>query len=128
MSIVGHGVDIVNVARIDRSIEAHGEQFLARIFTDVERAYCEDRPKRKTEHYAARFAAKEAALKCIGTGWSKGIAWTDVGVVNDDFGVPRLVVAGKAREIADQMGISVWHVSLSHTSELAMASVIASSG
>ena len=114
----------MNVQRVARSIDAYGERYLARVFTDAERAYCEDRAKRRLEHYAVRFAAKEAALKCLGTGWSKGISWTDISVENDAFGVPRLVVVGRAKEFADDLGVVRWFVSLSHTEDLAMASVI----
>ena len=125
MLIVAHGVDIVKVERVAHSIEEYGERYLTRVFTKEEREYCEGRAKRRSEHYAGRFAAKEAALKCLGTGWSKGIAWTDVSIRNDTFGVPHLVVAGKAQEYAMDLGIRRWLVSVSHTSENAMASVIA---
>ncbi|CAE7662629.1 acpS [Symbiodinium necroappetens] len=125
MHILAHGIDIVRVHRVQHSIEEYGEKYLARVFTDVERAYAEDRPRRRFEHYAVRFAAKEAALKCLGTGWSQGIAWTDVGVVHDANGAPWLTVTGVAKRFADELGVKAWHVSLSHTDDLAMASVIA---
>jgi len=125
MTVLGHGVDIVAVARVARSIDEHGERFLARVFTDTERAHCEDSAKRRFERYAARFAAKEAALKCLGTGWSGGIAWTDVSVRNDASGAPNLDVTGRAREVAEAMAVSRWLVSLSHTEGMAIASVMA---
>jgi len=125
MNILAHGIDIVSVHRIAHSIEEYGERYLARVFTDHERAYCEDRAKRRFEHYAVRFAAKEAALKCLGTGWSKGIAWTDVGVTNNINGAPELTVIGVAGEFASDLGVAGWFVSLSHTDDKAMASVIA---
>lgn len=124
MMIVAHGIDIVKVERVAHSIEEYGEKYLARVFTKDEREYCEGRVKRRMEHYAGRFAAKEAALKCLGTGWSNGIAWTDVSVWNDEMGAPSLVVVGRAREFALDLGIRRWLVSVSHTSDSAIASVI----
>ena len=91
--IVGHGVDIVEVARIARSLGEHGDRFLERVFTGREVSDSGDGPRR-VEHLAARFAAKEAALKAIGTGWSEGIAWTDVETRRAARGKPELVVTG----------------------------------
>ena len=122
--IIGHGVDLVEVARIGRSLERHEESFLKKCFTDQEVADSGS-SARRVEHLAVRFAAKEAALKAIGTGWSRGIGWTDVEVVRLDSGKPELRVTGRAKEIADGMGIDRWFVSLSHTEGNAMASVIA---
>jgi len=124
MAIVGHGVDIVEVARIARSLEKHEESFLNKCFTDQEVADSGS-SSRRVEHLAVRFAAKEAALKAIGTGWSRGIGWTDVEVVRLDSGKPELRVTGRAKEIADGLGIDRWFVSLSHTEINAIASVIA---
>jgi holo-[acyl-carrier protein] synthase len=123
--MIANGIDIVLVARIAEMIRDHGDAFWARVFTATERAYCESSPKRCAEHAAARFAAKEAAMKCLGTGWRDGIAWTDFEVVRDPAGRPSLVVSGEAARVAAQLGVSRWHVSLSHTSENAIASVIA---
>lgn len=123
-SIIGHGVDIVEIARIERSLEKHAESFLTKCFT-LQEVQDSGESKRRPEHLAARFAAKEAALKAIGTGWSQGISWTDVETVRLDSGKPELRVSGRAKEIADSMGIDRWFVSLSHTGSDAIASVIA---
>lgn len=119
------GVDLAEVARIERMIEAHAERFLERCFTDTERAYCDANPKRRGEHYAARFAAKEAALKAIGTGWSGGVAWTDVEVVRPPDGAPTIRLSGEAARIADEMGVTGWRLSLTHGVGLAIASAVA---
>jgi len=121
--VVGHGVDLVEIERIRRSIDAHGDRFLTRVFTDGERADA-GRGRSRTERLAARFAAKEAALKAIGTGWSRGVAWTDVETRTEPSGRPVLGVSGRAGEIAREMGGSRWSVSLSHAGGLAIASVI----
>lgn len=92
MAIVGHGIDAAEVARIGAMIDRHGERFLSRCFTAGERAYA-DASKRRVEHYAARFAAKEAILKCLGTGWSRGVAWTDAEVVREPSGKPGVALA-----------------------------------
>ncbi len=125
MTIIGHGVDIIEVSRISEMIAQRGEAFWARVFTRAERAYCEASKKRMPEHAAARFAAKEASLKCLGTGWRDGIAWTDIEVWNEPSGRPLIRVSGEAGKIATSMGITAWSVSLSHTSQNAVASVIA---
>jgi holo-[acyl-carrier protein] synthase len=128
--IVGHGVDLADVARVGRSIEEQGERFLERVFTAGERAYAEAGGKRRMERYAARFAAKEAAFKAVGTGWRSGIAWTDAEVVALPSGAPTLSVNGElarfaAERCAEAGGAeAVWMVSLSHTETAAIASVI----
>lgn len=122
--VVAHGVDIVDVARVARSIERHEERFVERVFTEAERDYCA-REKRSNEHFAARFAAKEAVFKALGTGWAQGIAWRDVEVSRAASGEPGVVLAGRAAQLADERGINAWSLSLSHTSTLAMASAIA---
>lgn len=121
--VVAHGIDLVEVERIRRSIERHGQRFIDRIFTSNEIAYS-DAGKRRFERYAARFAAKEAALKAIGTGWRSGIAWTDVEVRSAPTGEPMLAVSGVAEQFARERGIGAWLVSLTHTERSAMASVI----
>ena len=128
MRIVGHGIDIVDIARIERMLSDHGERFIERCFTGAERAYCDSGGSRRIERYAVRFAAKEAAFKALGTGWRSGISWTDVGVVHEPSGSPRLVIAGVFAEFARQSGITEWHVSLSHAGSSAIASVIAVDG
>jgi holo-[acyl-carrier protein] synthase len=123
MPLVAHGIDLVEVARVGRLVEAHGARFLERVFTAREQAYSVS-GRRRDEHLAARFAAKEAVFKALGTGWRSGIAWTDVEVVALPSGAPALSVTGKAAELAREQGIASWLVSLSHTGEHAVASVI----
>jgi holo-[acyl-carrier protein] synthase len=124
MNVVGHGVDLVEVSRIAEMVDQHGDHFLQRCFTPGERAYAESR-KRRAEHLAARFAAKEAVLKALGTGWRSGIAWTDVEVVLDPAGAPGVGICGRAAEVASELGITGWRLSLSHAGGFAMASAIA---
>ena len=122
--IIGHGVDIVETSRIEQLLGDHPERFLERVFTPGEQSDSSS-SKRQHEHLAARFAAKEAALKALGTGWSQGIGWTDIEVVRAENGKPSLHVTGRAAEIAGELGIERWHVSLSHIEQCAIASVIA---
>jgi holo-[acyl-carrier protein] synthase len=126
MAIIGHGIDITSVDRIREMIADHGNHFLNRVFTDGERASAEAHAstERRVEHFAGRFAAKEAGLKAIGTGWRDGIAWTDVEVVNEPSGAPSLRYHNKAKEVADQIGARRMHISISHAAGVAMASVI----
>lgn len=123
--ILGHGIDLVDVARLRRSVEEHGDHFLNRVFTWAERDYCDRQTKRRFEHLAARFAAKEAVFKALGTGWSGGIAWTDVEVIRSEQGRPGARLSGVAAEVAEKIGIVLWHLSLSHTETHAIASAIA---
>ena len=123
MNIKAHGVDIVETARLQEAIDRHGQAFLDRVFTPDELAYCIGK-KREIEHLAGRFAAKEAVLKVLGTGWTNGIAWTDVEVLRDDDGAPSIRLQGRCREIADGQGLQKILVSLSHTESMAMASAI----
>lgn len=125
MRIVGHGIDLVEVARIEKMLADHGERFEQRVFTSAEIAYAAGRPKRRAEHLAARFAMKEAVLKALGTGWRGGIRWTDVEVRADALGKPVVVLAGEAAEIAQARGCASWSVSISHAGGFAMASAIA---
>lgn len=124
MRIVGHGIDVVEVSRIERMMSDHADRFLERCFTAQERAHGE-RGRRYAEHIAARFAAKEAAMKALGTGLTSGIAWTDISVAPLPSGEPRLLIAGRAAELATHRGITEWWVSLSHSDTVALASVIA---
>ena len=124
MMILGHGVDIVEVARIRTMIDDHADRFLERCFTQGERAYAESR-KRSAEHLAGRFAAKEAVLKALGTGWRDGIAWTDVEVVVLPSGQPEVRLHGIAHETAMKRGVTSWSLSISHTEVHAVASAIA---
>ena len=114
---------MVDCDRLRRSVEAHGERFLSRVFTPAELAYCRGR-KREIEHLAGRFAAKEAVFKVLGTGWRNGIAWTDVEVRNQPSGQPRVTLHGRCREIADEQGLCRVLISISHTTTHAIASAI----
>lgn len=128
MSVRGHGIDLVETARIARMLEDHGERFLARVFTAAERAYADAKPKRRIEHLAGRFAAKEAVLKALGTGWSSGVAWTEVEVLsppNEVIAPPRIGLHGRAAALAHHRGITRWWISISHVPAHAMASAIA---
>jgi holo-[acyl-carrier protein] synthase len=124
MAIAGHGIDIVETARIRQLVEEHGKHFLDRCYTEAEQAYCLQNSKRRFEHLAGRFAAKEAVLKVLGTGWRGGIAWTDIEILNEASGQPRLHISGESARLADEMGISEWHVSISHIETHATASAI----
>src|ERR1035438_7766162 len=121
--IVGTGVDIAEVPRIRQSIERFGDRFLLRIFTEGEIRYCERRAGR-FESYAARFAAKEAGMKALGTGWSRGVRWRDIEVVRPKGQRPTIQFHGEAAAIAAQLGTKNIALSLTHTSEEALAHVI----
>ena len=128
MLVLGHGVDLAEVARIERMLQEHPDRFTERVFTEVERRYANEGGGRRAERYAARFAAKEAAFKALGTGWRSGISWTDVEVVHGADGAPTLRVHGRFAEEARARGVTRWIVSLTHTDHLAMASVLAGCG
>lgn len=121
--IVGTGVDLCEVPRLRDAIARHGERFKQRVFTPQEIAYAERKANRE-ERYAARFAAKEAGMKALGTGWRGGIAWRDFEVVNLPSGRPTLALHGKAAEIAARLAVRHIALSLTHTRETAMALVI----
>jgi holo-[acyl-carrier protein] synthase len=121
--IIGMGVDIAEVERIQGAIERHGEVFLRRVYTDREREYCE-RFKNKYERYAGRFAAKEAAMKALGTGWRRGVKWVDLEVVRETSGRPTLAITGEAAKIAQQLGVKSVALSITHTESQALAQVI----
>ena len=121
--IVGLGVDITEVERIQSAIERYGETFLRRIYTPTERAYC-DQFKNKYERYAGRFAAKEAAMKALGTGWRRGVRWVDFEVVREAGGRPTLSLHGAAKEIAAQLAVQHISLSITHTAAQALAQVI----
>lgn len=121
--IVGTGIDIAEVPRIREVIERHGERFLKRIFTEGEIQYCEAKANR-VERYAARFAAKEAGMKAIGTGWNHGVRWRDIEVARKPGGRPTLLLHGKAAEFAAKLGATNIALSLTHTAEQAFAQVI----
>jgi holo-[acyl-carrier protein] synthase len=121
--IVGLGVDIAEVGRLKAAIERHGETFLRRVYTPTERTYCE-RFKNKYERYAGRFAAKEAAMKALGTGWSRGVRWVDVEVVREKGGRPTIKLAGEAVNVAERLGVKHISLSITHTADQALAQVI----
>jgi len=121
--ILGTGVDIAEVSRIRESIERFGERFLGRIFTDGEIRYCEKKAS-LFESYAARFAAKEAGMKALGTGWSHGVRWRDIEVVRPQGQRPTLQFHGEAAAIAAKLGTKNIALSITHTSEQALAHVI----
>jgi len=121
--IVGTGIDIAEVPRIAASLERFGTRFLRRIFTEDEIRYCESKANR-VERYAARFAAKEAAMKAIGTGWNHGVAWRDVEVCRAPGSRPTITFHGKAAEFAARLGARHIALSLTHTAEHAIAQVI----
>lgn len=121
--IVGTGVDIAETSRIEEALSRHGERFARRIFTPEEMAYC-DKFKNKAERYAARFAAKEAAFKALGTGWRDGIRWVDVEVTHLPSGKPELVLTGRALDVAKELLVSRASVSISHSDRYVVAQVI----
>jgi holo-[acyl-carrier protein] synthase len=121
--ILGTGVDIAEVSRIHESIERFGDRFLRRIFTDGEIRYCE-RKATRFESYAARFAAKEAGMKALGTGWSHGVRWRDIEVVRPKGQRPTIQFHGEAAAIAAKLGTKNIALSITHTSEQALAHVI----
>ncbi len=123
MNVRSHGVDMVQCSRLRQSIERFGQKFLDRVFTSAEQDYCRGK-KREIEHYAGRFAAKEAVFKVLGTGWRNGINWTDVEVRNQPSGEPKVTLSGRCREIADQQGLEKIVISISHTDTHAIASAI----
>lgn len=121
--IVGTGVDLAEVPRIKASIERYGAKFIDRIYTPLEIAYVE-RKANRFERYAARFAAKEAGMKALGTGWRRGVRWQDFEVVNLPSGRPTLQLHGAAQTIAAAIGVTAISLSLTHTRETGMAFVV----
>ena len=121
--IVGLGIDIAEVGRVKAAIERYGETFLRRVYTAKEREYCE-RFKNKYERFAGRFAAKEAAMKALGTGWRRGVRWVDFEVVREKGGRPTIRLDGEARKIAEELGVMRIALSITHTEAQALAQVI----
>src|SRR3989441_10073686 len=117
------GADIAEVERVRAAIERHGESFLRRVFTANEIAYCE-KHRNKFERYAGRFAAKEAAMKALGTGWRNGVRWVDIEVVRLRSGKPTLQLRGAAREFADRLQVKRISLTITHTGNTALAQVI----
>jgi holo-[acyl-carrier protein] synthase len=121
--IVGTGIDIAEVPRIREAVERFGERFLNRIYTEGERRYCDSKANR-AERYAARFAAKEASMKALGTGWNHGVRWRDIEVARKPGSRPTIVFHGRAAEFAAKLGAVRVALSLTHTADQALASVI----
>src|SRR2546426_3679904 len=121
--IVSIGVDIIEVRRVRETIE-RTPRFAERVFTQAERSYCESRGAVAAQHYATRFAAKEAALKALQTGWSDGIAWQDIEVSAKESGAPVILFHGRAQELYEQSGATTAHLSIAHTTEHAIAEVV----
>ncbi len=121
--IVGLGLDVAEVNRIEQAITRHGSSFIERVYTPEEAAYCQ-RYKSPFERYAGRFAAKEAAMKALGTGWSSGVRWRDIEVVREPSGKPVLHLGGVAREIANRLGTKHITLTITHSGNLAIAQVI----
>lgn len=120
--IIGIGVDLVKIDRIDKAGKNH-EGFLERLFTDREREYC-SRQKFPAQHYAARFAAKEAVLKAIGTGWSAGVKWTDMEILHGEGGGPIVNLTGRVKDLIDLKGVKQIFLSYSHDGGYAVAQVV----
>jgi holo-[acyl-carrier protein] synthase len=124
MEIVAHGIDLVDCPRIEEMVARHGERFIQRVFTAAEQAYAEAN-KNKIEKLAGRFAAKEAILKLVGTGWRGKIAWTDIEIINNSSGQPEVTLDGEVKKIAGKLGISHISISITHTANFAIASAVA---
>ena len=124
MGIIAHGIDLVDFPRIEDMVARHGERFLDRVFTASEQQYANSN-KNGIEKLAGRFAAKEAVLKLVGTGWRGKIAWTDIEVVNTETGQPQVKLSGEVKKIADKLGITQISVSITHTANFAIASAVA---
>jgi holo-[acyl-carrier protein] synthase len=121
--IISIGIDIIEVARI-REVLLRTPRFADRVFTVAERAYCDSRGVVAAQHYAARFAAKEAALKALQTGWRGGISWQDVEISARESGAPFLIFRGEVLAVFEKFGATATHLSMSHTSEHAIAQVV----
>ncbi|RMG01925.1 MAG: holo-[acyl-carrier-protein] synthase [Planctomycetota bacterium] len=124
MHVLGIGTDITECLRIARMIERHGELFLSRVYTPTEIDYCSNR-KQATEHFTGRWAAKEAVLKALGTGWVRGISWRDIEIVNQPGGKPIVNLSGGAQAAAKRRGISHVFISISHCRTHATAFAVA---
>ncbi len=124
MSIVAHGIDLVETGRVAGMVKEHGERFLNRVFTPGELAYARS-TRNEIEKLSGRFAAKEAILKLVGTGWRGKIAWTDIEVINNPMGQPVVTLSGEVAKIAAGLGISQISISITHTANFAIASAVA---
>ena len=127
MSLISLGIDLVEVSRVQALLERHEDRFKSRVFTAAEIAYCESCAK-PAIHFAARFAAKEAVAKALGTGVSDGVIWTEIEVLCATNGAPSVALHGGAQAKATELGIHGWRISLTHTDEMAAANVAALGG
>jgi holo-[acyl-carrier protein] synthase len=127
MAIVSVGLDLTRIERFAEAETRRGERMLERLFTPAERAYCERRALRRHTHYAGRFAVKEAVMKALGTGWTRGVRWCDLEVLRAPGGPPELVLHGETARIAVARGIARWHVTITHDAGIAAAVVVAES-
>ena len=125
--ILGSGIDLVEIGRIQQSMDRYGSRFLDRVYTGAEQAYCR-RKRASAESFAARFAAKEAGATALGTGISQGVSWLEIEVVRQPSGRPSLQLHGRAAEIAARLGVVHAALSITHTAEVAMASVVLEDG
>jgi len=125
--VLGTGIDLVEIGRIQRSIDRYGQRFLDRVYTATEQAYCL-RKRKAAESFAARFAAKEAGAKALGTGITHGVSWLEIEVGRESGGRPALGFHGRAAEFAARLGVGRAALSITHTEELAMASVVLEDG
>ncbi len=124
MEIIAHGIDLVDFPRIEEMVKEHDSRFLDRVFTPAEQAYA-NANKNRIEKLAGRFAAKEAVLKLLGTGWRGKIAWTDIEVINNSAGQPQVTITGEVKRLADKLGIKQISISITHTANFAIASAVA---
>ena len=125
--IVGSGIDLVEIERIQQSMDRYGSRFLNRVYTGAEQAYCL-RKRKAAESFAARFAAKEAGAKALGTGIRNGVSWLEIEVVREAGGRPTIQYHGRAAQVAACLGVSRAALSITHTADLAMASVVLENG
>lgn len=127
MAVVSLGLDLTRIERLAEAEARRGARFLERVFTPEERRYCELRPARRHQHYAGRFAVKEAVMKALGTGWTRGVRWVDIEVVRAPGSAPTLVLHGASAEHAAARGIDRWHITITHDAGIAAAVVVAES-
>jgi holo-[acyl-carrier protein] synthase len=127
MAIVGIGIDIIEVERVERALTrlVTANRFRQRVFTESEIAYCESRGRPRYQSYAARFAAKEAVMKAVGTGWNRNVGWSEIEVVRERGHAPTIMLHGKTAQFAQSCHVSRFQLSISHTAKLAIAYVIA---
>jgi holo-[acyl-carrier protein] synthase len=125
--IVALGLDLTRIERMQEMLDRRGTRFTERIFTAAERAYCERRAARRAQHYAGRFAVKEAVMKALGTGWARGVRWRDIEVVRAPGAAPAVELHGRTAELARARGIARFHVTITHDAGIAAAVAIAES-